>query len=72
MGGLGVSIIWKAVIQQDEGQLSSTRLGDGGQDARTAGCNRQLRQPYEGSQDMNLVYGSFCPIHEGNSRCPCR
>lgn len=21
---------------------------------------------------MNLVYGSFCPTHEGNSRCPCR
>lgn len=21
---------------------------------------------------MNLVYGSFCPIHEGNGRCPCR
>eukprot|EP00903_Cladosiphon_okamuranus_P016649 g15352.t1 len=21
---------------------------------------------------MNLVYGSFCPLHEGNYRCPCR
>lgn len=21
---------------------------------------------------MNLVYGSFCPVHEGKSRCPCR
>ncbi|CBJ30948.1 Chain A, Crystal Structure Of A Designed Full Consensus Ankyrin [Ectocarpus siliculosus] len=21
---------------------------------------------------MNLVFGSFCPLHEGNDRCPCR
>ena len=21
---------------------------------------------------MNLVFGSFCPLHEGNKYCPCR
>lgn len=21
---------------------------------------------------MNLVFGSLCPLHEGNKHCPCR
>ncbi|CAM9641084.1 unnamed protein product, partial [Ectocarpus sp. 8 AP-2014] len=24
------------------------------------------------AEQMNLVFGSLCPFHEGNDRCPCR